>query len=114
MLIVKEYTLRHDREWVAVSIHDGWRPLDLFWRGSRLVLSALVDPEAGEEREIFRMLTPGDDLESLGRREGVELAFLGRTGRTYIFLDVPLEDTPLTRDGRSIPEKLPKLPPLSR
>lgn len=114
MLTVKEYTIRHDREWVAVGIHDGWRPLEIFWKGSRLILSAMVDPEAPEEREIIRLLKEGDDLDELAERERVELAYLGRAGRTYVFLDVPLQDTPLTRDGRSLPEKLPNLPPLSR
>lgn len=91
MLTVKEYTIRHDRPWTALGIHDGWRPLEVFWRGSVLVLAALVDPEALEEREVVRLLEAGADIQEIGRQEGVELAYLGRAGKTYLFLDVAPE-----------------------
>lgn len=89
MLTVKEYTIRHDAAWSAVGIHDGWRPLEVFWRGSVLVLAALVDTERLEEREVFRLLHEGDDIDEIGRREGVELTYIGRAGKSYVFLDLP-------------------------
>lgn len=91
MLTVKEYTIRHDAPWSAIGIPDGWRPLEVFWRGSVLVLAALVDTERLEEREVFRLLHEGDDIEEIGRREGVELTYIGRAGKSYVFLDVPPE-----------------------
>jgi len=98
ILTIKEYVMDPKAPYQLVGIHDGWHPLCVRSMEHSLILVALVDTGAKEEREVLRLLLPGDDLGDLQQRENVELAFLGQTwdGR-YVFLDMKPETEPSVR-----------------
>jgi hypothetical protein len=94
VLTIMEFELWPDKSWQAVGIPNGWRPLDIFERENEhgiklLVLAVQADTEQLEEREIIRMVRPGDDMAKAA--ETGELAFLGQAMGVYLFLDLPPE-----------------------
>lgn len=84
------------KTWQAVGIPNGWRPIAVFCREHaqlagmyQIVLAVQADTEQLEEREIIRMVRPGDDMAKAA--ETGELAFLGQAMGVYLFLDLPPE-----------------------
>lgn len=79
------------RNFIVMSVCDGWRPLQLREHPAGLgaVLPVVVDTEALRCREVFRFVRAGEDLDEA--LEGQEAVPLGHFEGFYLFVDLPPE-----------------------
>lgn len=96
MITIKEYLLDPNRLWQIVGIHDGWKPLSpRLGPANQIILPCIVDTDEPESSEIIRLVCAGDDLlVALEGLDGAPLGYVSGPGPgSYLFLDIPPEDT---------------------